>query len=140
MILYKKLDYLAQRIRYEATYQEMKYYLKQILNGKNTGSKLRIVGNWNRDIGKSCALARLAVKYDIPVAVPFKSWESLYTREIPERIPKYFKCGIPRVIVVNDSLHMKSEDIVLMEECIDYEKYEAILSHRCKHIVGYQSI
>lgn len=137
MILYKKLDYLAQRIRYESTYQEMKYYLKQILNGKNKGSKFKRVDDSNRNIGKSCALARLSIKYDIPVAVPFKSWESLYTREIPKYIPKYFKSGVPRVIVVNDLLHMKSEDIVLMEECIDYEKYESILHPRCKHIVGY---
>ena len=139
MILYKKLDYLAQRIRYEATYQEMKYYLSKILKGERKESYLKWICN-SRNIGKSCALARLSVKYNIPVAVPFKSWETLYKKDIPEYIPKYFKKGIPRVIVVNEFLRGQHEDTVLVEECIDLDKFNSILRPMGKYLVGYKSI
>ena len=120
MKLYERLYHLAYRLRYEVTYLEMKYHLKKVMKGKED-NYIKRIRYYDRNIGKSCALARLSVKYDIPVVVPFNSWTTRYTKDIPRYIPKYFKNRLPQVIVVNDYLRGKRFDYVLIEECIPNE-------------------
>lgn len=140
MKLYKKLDYLAYRIRYEATYLEMKYHLKRVLKGEER-EFLKWVDHYDRNIGKSCALARLSAKYDIPVAVPTKPWANLYEHDIPQYIPKYFKKKRPKTIVVNENSKDERYDIILLEECVPEEFLNAIIVPMVKKgIVGYKNM
>lgn len=140
MRLYEKLDYLAYRFRYEATYLEMKYHLKNVMKGKENNFIKRI-GHYDRNIGKSCALARLSVKYNIPIAVYTKMWSDLYTKDIPRYIPKYFKKKRPQTIVVNENSKGKRYDIILLEECVPEEFLNAIIVPMVKKgIVGYKNM
>ena len=140
MKLFEKLDYLAYRLRYEATYLEMKYHLKKVMKGKEDNFIKRI-RHYDRNIGKSCALARLSVKYNIPVAVPLNSWATLYTKDIPRYIPKYFKDRLPQVIVANDYSRGKRFDYVLIEECIPNEVISDIIKPMVKKgMVGYRNV
>jgi hypothetical protein len=116
MRLYERLEYLSYRLRYEATYLEMKYHLKKVIRGKENRFTKKI-SHYDRNIGKSCALARLSVKYDIPVIVPTQSWASLYTKDIPRYIPKYFKKKLPQTVVANENVRGKKYNVVLIEEC-----------------------
>lgn len=140
MKLYERLYYLAYRLRYEATYLEMKYHLKRVMRGKED-NYIKRIRYYDRNIGKSCALARLSVKYDIPVVVPFNSWTTRYTKDIPRYIPKYFKNRLPQVIVVNDYLRGKRFDYVLIEECIPNEVINDIIKPMVKKgMVGYRNV
>lgn len=140
MKLFEKLRYLSHRIRYEATYLEMKYYLKRVLEGKKD-SYFKKINYYDRNIGKSCALARLSVKYDIPIAVPTHTWKNLYMCDIPKYIPKYFKKKLPQTVVANEYLRGKRYEYLLVEECIS----EDIMNYYVKPIVkkgvvGYKNI
>jgi len=140
MKLYEKLDYLAYRIRYEATYLEMKYHLIRVMKGKEDNFIKRIE-HYDRNIGKSCALARLSVKYNIPVVVPLNSWTALYTKDIPRYIPKYFKNKLPQTVVVNEHLRGKRIDYILIEECIPDDVMNDIVRPMVKRgMVGYRNV
>ena len=77
--LYKRFEYLSYWFRYQATYLEMEYHLRQILKGKNE-SYIKQIYYYDRNIGKSAALARLSAKYDIPVVAPTQSWKKVIER------------------------------------------------------------
>lgn len=140
MKLYEKLKYFSYRFRYEATYLEMKYHLKRVLKGKKN-NYFKKISRYDRNIGKSCALARLSVKYDIPVAVPTKMWTDLYTKDIPRYIPKYFKKKLPQTIVANENLKGKRYDLILIEEGISEKALNYIIRPMVKKgLVGYKNI
>ena len=113
--LYKRFEYLSYWFRYQATYLEMKYHLKQILKGKNE-SYIKQIYHHDRNIGKSAALARLSAKYNIPVVVPTQSWKKVIERDIPDRLPKYFKRKFQNAIVVNENFKGKRYEIIIVEE------------------------
>lgn len=140
MKLYERLDYLACRLRYEATYLEMKYHLKKVMKGKEN-SFIKKIGHYDRSIGKSCALARLSVKYDIPVVVPTHAWSNRYKHDIPRYIPRYFKSRLPQTVVANEYLRGKRIDYVLIEECIPDDVMNYIVRPMVKKgIVGYRNM
>ena len=140
MKLYQKLELLSYRLRYEATYQAMKYHLKRVVKGKED-DYLKRIGHYDRNIGKSCALARLSVKYNIPVVVPTRSWESLYTRDIPNYIPKYFKKKRPQVIVANENAKGKRYDYILLEERVARKIFDTVITPMIKKgYVGYNNV
>lgn len=106
MKLFELVDYLSTRLRYEATYLEMKYYVKRILNNKNNAKPhKKYIDHYSRGIGKSCALARLSIKYNIPILVASRGRVSLYKADIPRRVPKYFKKKVPTVAVLEDGYY-----------------------------------
>ncbi len=113
--LYKKFEYLSYWFRYQTTYLEMKYHLKQILKGKNE-SYIKPIYHYDRNIGKSAALARLSAKYNIPIVVPTQSWKKVIERNIPNRLPKYFKRKCPTTVVANENSKGKRYEILLVEE------------------------
>lgn len=137
--LSKKLSDLSLRLKYESTYLEMKYYLCKVLNGKENVDYFKKIGHYDRNIGKSCALARLSVKYDIPIAVPCNSCKSLYIRDIPRYLPKYFKNKLPRIIVTNENSIGKRENCILLEEYIPEEQISSILRPMTTSLIGYRN-
>lgn len=134
--LYKRFEYLSYWFRYQATYLEMKYHLKQILKGKNE-SYIKPIYHYDRNIGKSVALARLSAKYNIPVAVPTQSWKRLIENDIPNRIPKYFKKNKPTTIVVCNNSKQKRYKALLMEEGMSKEQFATVIGNG--HFVGYRN-
>lgn len=135
--LSKKLSNLSIWFRYESTYLEMKYHLCKVLKGREKDDYFKKVGHYDRNIGKSCALARLSVKYNIPVAVPTKMWADLYTKDIPRYLPKYFKKKLPQTIVVNENSKGKRYETILIEECIPQNVIDIIISPMAKNLIGY---
>lgn len=139
MKLYDRFSYLAYWFRYQATYLEMKYHLKQVLNGKEE-YYIKPIHHYDRNIGKSAALARLSVKYDIPIAVPIHSWKSVLERDIPRYLPKYFKKKRPVTIVMNENMRDRKYKILLMEECLSDEQIGVVNYMTKGTVVGYRNM
>lgn len=137
--LYERFEYLSYWFRYQSTYLEMKYHLKQVLNGKED-YYIKPIRHYDRNIGKSAALARLSVKYNIPVVVPTHTWKNVIERDIPRCIPKYFKKKKPTAIVVSNDLRGRKYNILLMEERLMDEQTD-LVNRLCKgHFVGYRNM
>lgn len=138
MKLYTRLEYLSYWCRYQATYYEMKYYLKQVLKGKSD-TYLKRIGHYDRNIGKSAALARLSAKYNIPVVVPTQSWKSVIEKDIPRSLPRYFKRERPTVIVANENFKGKRYEVLLAEEMLNVDCWDRV-SPMAKIFVGYRNV
>lgn len=136
--LYEKFSDLAYWFRYQATYLEMKYHLKQVLNGKEE-YYIKPIRHYDRNIGKSVALARLSVKYNIPIVVPTQTWKRFIERNIPRNIPKYFKKGKPETIVASDYLRGQKYKIILMEEKLESRQIDQVNHMCCGTVVGYRN-
>ena len=136
--LYKKFDYLAYWFRYQATYLEMKYHLTQVINGKEE-YYIKSVGHYDRNIGKSAALARLSAKYNIPIIVPTEKWKRLIERNIPLNLPRYFRKRNPTAFVINSNLRELKQKIVLIEECLTDKQIEKLNCISKGAVVGYQN-
>jgi len=141
MKLYERVSNLSQWLRYQATYLEMKYHLKQVLKGKEDKYMKRI-GHYDRNIGKSVALARLSAQYRIPVIVPTHTWRESIEKDIPSYLPKYFKKKLPMVFVHNDiSLKGNRFPVILVEERIIEERNCEIANNiSYGKFVGYRNI
>lgn len=120
MKLYQVLGNLSQWLRYQATYHEMKYNLKQVLKGNKT-TCTKFIYNYNRGIGKSAALARLSAEYGIPVLVPTHAWKREIEEYIPMKLPKYFKRKKPMAIVENENFKGRRYKALLFEERLIYD-------------------
>lgn len=114
----------------------MKYHLKQVLNGKEK-YYIKPIRHYDRNIGKSAALARLSVKYDIPIVVPTHTWKRFIERNIPRDIPKYFKKKKPVTIVASNYIRQQRYGILLMEERLEDRHIEQVNRMCCGKVVGY---
>lgn len=134
-----KIKSLKCLTRYEITYLEMKHRLKQILKGKKKNS-YKIIDNSDRNIGKSVALARLSVKYNIPIVVPYHSWEYRFKYDIPKYVPKHFEDKRPKVITINENSRGRKFDVLLIEEGLTNKQFY-IANELCNgKMVGYINI
>lgn len=129
---------MAYWFRYQATYLEMKYHLKQVLNGKEE-YYIKPIRHYDRNIGKSVALARLSVKYNIPIVVPTQTWKRFIEHNIPRDIPKYFKKKKPVTIVAHDYLRRQRYKILLCEERLKKEQIDLVNRMCCGKVVGYRN-
>lgn len=138
MKLYKRFECLSYWFRYQATYLEMKYHLKQVLKGKEN-YYIKSIYHYDRNIGKSVALARLSTKYNIPVVVPTQRWREVIERDIPRYLPKYFKKNKPKVIVANESMKRQRYKVLLMEERLTDDQIRLVYRSCNGAIVGYKN-
>lgn len=116
----------------------MDYHLKQVLNGKEE-YYIKPIRHYDRNIGKSVALARLSVKYNIPIVVPTQTWKRFIEHNIPRDIPKYFKKKKPVTIVASDYLRVQRHKIFLLEERLKKEQIELVNRMCCGKVVGYRN-
>ena len=137
--LYERFEYLAYWFRYQSTYLEMKYHLKQVLDGKED-YYIKPIRHYDRNIGKSAALARLSVKYNIPVVVMSHAWKNVIERDIPRNIPKYFKKNKPTAMVTNRDMRSRRNDVFLVEERLTDEQMELVNRLSNGHFVGYRNV
>lgn len=115
----------------------MKYHLQQVLKGKEA-EYFKNIYHHDRNIGKSAALARLSVKYDIPVVVPTYTWKRVIEKDIPNNLPKYFKKKRPTTIVANENCKGKRYDILLTDERLNRECWVRVFP-MANHFVGYRN-
>lgn len=135
MKLYEKISSLAYWFRYQATYLEMKYHLKRVLSGKEE-YYIKLIRHYDRNIGKSAALARLSVKYNIPIVVPTQMCKRFIEYNIPRNIPQYFKKRKPITIVASDELRQQKYKVFLMEERLEDRQ----INNMCHGtVVGYRN-
>ena len=140
MKLYRTLDKLSTCLRYKATYYELKYYLKEVMNGKRN-TYLKYISKCDRGIGKSVALARLSAKYNIPVIVPTCSWKDIIEKDIPEIVPKYFKHKKPIAIPEKTLLPDMRFKVILVEEGLSRDAIMDLANnYSCYKVVGFKSI
>lgn len=116
----------------------MKYHLKQVIKG-NEDCYIKVIRHYDRNIGKTAALARLSAKYRIPVIVPSKKWAELIERDIPMYIPKYFKKSKPTAWVVNLPTRALKQKIVLMEEGLEDKQIEIANRISNGRVIGYRN-
>ncbi|MFG6379051.1 MAG: hypothetical protein K1W19_12175 [Lachnospiraceae bacterium] len=129
---------MAYWFRYQATYLEMKYHLERVLSGKEE-YYIKPIKHYDRNIGKSAALARLSVKYNILIAVPTQMWKKFIEYNIPRNIPKYFKKNKPEIIVMSNYLRDQKYKILLMEERLEGRQVEQV-NNMCRGtVVGYRN-
>lgn len=137
MKIYKIFDQLAWWFRFQATYYEMKYYLKQVLKGKED-NYIKPIYHHDRCIGKTSTLVVLSILYNIPIVVPTYAWKR-YEYDI-DRLSFLLKLKYgdkkPIVLVANKNLLGKRHDVLLVEERLSDEQME-LVKRSCKHIVGY---
>lgn len=136
--LYERFSDLAYWFRYQATYLEMKYHLKQVLKGKEKYYIKQIYCH-NRNIGKTVALARLSAKYNIPVIVRLNSWKRLIEYDIPKKLPKYFRWNKPKVIVLDEHSSCLRRTNLLVEENFNDNEIEMIKQMALNGVVGYRN-
>ena len=139
MKLYKTLECLSYWFRYQATYLEMKYHLKQVMKGKEE-YYIKTTDPYDRNIGKSVALARLSVKYNIPIVVPTNIWSDVIVKDIPKYLPKYFKKKLPKTIVINENMRGRKYDVLLLEECLSEDQMNVVNYVTCGKVVGYKNV
>ena len=116
----------------------MKYYLKEVLKGKEK-YYIKQIYQHDRNIGKTVALARLSAKYDIPVIVLTNTWKRLIEYDVPKKLPKYFRWNKPKAIVLTDSLSRLRHTNLLVEEGFNDDEIEIVKKMVLNGAVGYKS-
>ena len=138
MKLYQRLEKLAYWLRFRATYHEMKYYLKEVMKGKRD-NYFKEITRYDRAIGKTCSLAELSVKYNIPIVVSTHVWKNDIDRNTVLFLPRHLRKRKPIVLVANETLYGYHSDILLVDECLSAEQIE-LVKKSCNHIVGYVNV
>lgn len=131
----RSLEKIAFKIRSLALYLELKHYIVR------KKSYLMHVYRWNRAIGKSYNLVKLALKYDLPIFVP-DDVSMRYLRGIAfENFNhKLKKSKRFKIIKTNDYARGYKFDIALVEEGISEELLNNIVIPSCGYVVGYKAI
>jgi hypothetical protein len=120
----KFLEKLSFKLRSTALYFELKHYIK---SGK---SYLKPVYIYQRGIGKTYNLLKLAHKYDCPILVS----NDRSSRYLQDMNRKMFKTPI-KTYICNERSGWIRFDLVLIEEGIDYKAIKELVIPRCKQVV-----
>ena len=105
------LKNISFKLRSASTYFEIKHY---VLHKENY---LKKIHSWDRNIGKTYSLVKLARKFGLPIIVANHSNED-YIRYIENRCFRNSKHMI-KVIVMNESIRGKRLEMALIDEGID---------------------
>lgn len=125
----KWLEILAFKFRQKSLYFELKHYIK------NNQSYFRKVHYWERAMGKTYTLVKLAKKFKCPIAVYSQS-----TVDYIKRLARDLKIKNLTVIHCNNSMRGKRYDLILCEEGIDEDIINEILKPMSKCLVGYENV
>lgn len=124
--LSKLLEILAFKFRQKSLYFELKHYLK------NNESYLKKIHYWERAIGKTYTLVKLASEFKCPIAVPYET-----TRRYIQRMCKDLHINNVQIIPCNESIKGKKYDTILCEEGIDIEFINKNIKPNCKCVVAF---
>lgn len=124
--LSKLLEILAFKFRQKSLYFELKHYLK------NNESYLKKIHYWERAIGKTYTLVKLASKFKCPIAVPYER-----TCRYIQKMCKDLHINNVQIIPCNESIKGRRYDTILCEEDIDIEFINDVLKPMCKNLIGF---
>lgn len=127
--LSKLLEILAFKFRQKSLYFELKYYLK------NNESYLKEIHCWERAIGKTYTLVKLAHKFKCPIIVPSQT-----TGLHIQRMCRDLNINNIQIIYPNESIRGKKYDKILCEEGVDIEFINRKLKLECKCVVGFVNV
>jgi hypothetical protein len=125
----KWCEILAFKFKQKSLYFELKYYIK------NKQSYFRRIHYWERGMGKTYSLIKLAHKYRCPIAVPTQ----MIGNNIKEKAD-YFGIRDIQIIPCNQSIVGKRYDLILCEEGINEEFIHEVLKPMSKCLIGYKTI
>lgn len=122
----KWLETLAFKFRQKSLYFELKHYLK------NNQSYFRRIHYWEKRMGKTYTLVKLAKKFKYPIAVPNQS-----TADYIRRLSRDLKIKDIKIIPCNTSVIGKRFDKILCEEGINEDFIHEVLKPMSKCLIGY---
>lgn len=131
--LSEKLSNISLWFRYKATYFEMKYYVHKSITDKDFMRYMKPIYPYMRNIGKSYALIKLALKYDIPIVVPTNP----YANNLRYMAQRDFKSNNLKTIVAIENIRGKKYDTLLIEEMIPDDVLNNIIYPMCNKAIGY---
>jgi hypothetical protein len=120
------LESLAFRFKQKSLYFELKHYLK------NNESYLKKIHYWERAIGKTYTLVKLAHKFKCPIVV-----SSQTTRLYIKRMCRDLNINNVEIICPKESIIGKKYDKILCEEGINIEFINNEIKPICKTLVGF---
>lgn len=124
--LSKLLEILAFKFRQKSLYFELKHYIK------NNESYFRRIHYWERGIGKTYSLIKLAHKFECPIVVPSQT-TGLYI----QRMCRDLNINNVQIIYPKESIMGRKYDKILCEEGINIKFINDVLKPRCKCVVGF---
>lgn len=122
----KWLEIIAFKTRQKSLYFELKHYIK------SNQSYFRKVRYWERGMGKTYSLIKLAHKFKYPIAVANERMAMYIKNKCRE-----FKIKDVDIIVCNNSIRGRKYKKILFEEGIDMDYINEILTPMCECLVGY---
>jgi len=127
--LSKLLEILAFKLRQKSLYFELKHYLK------SNQSYFKRIHYYERGMGKTYSLIKLAKKFKCPIAVKTESSVNYIRRMCRDLHIKDIQ-----IIPCNNSFRGRKFDKILCEEDIDEDFINEVLKPACKCLVGYMNI
>jgi len=131
--MYLKLSKILEKIafifRSKAIYYELKHYLKR------NKTYLKETHYYERGIGKTYSLVKLAHKFKCPIVVPCQT-TGIYI----QRMCRDLNINNIQIIYPNESIRGKKYDKILCEEGVDIEFINRKLKLKCKCVVGFVNV
>lgn len=122
----KWCEILAFKFRQKSLYFELKYYIK------NNQSYFRKIRYWERGMGKTHTIVKLAHKFKYPIAVTNERM-AMYIKDKCREL----KIKDIDIIVCDNSIIGKKYTTILFEEGIDIDYINEVLRPMCKCLIGY---
>jgi len=122
----KWLEIIAFKTRQKSLYFELKHYIK------NNQSYFRKTHYWERGMGKSYTLVKLAKKFKCPIVVSNEG-----SKYYIQRLAQKLHIKNINIITCNQSHRGKKYDIILCEEGIDEDFIHEVLKPISNCLVGY---
>lgn len=124
--LSKWCEILGFKLRQKSLYFELKHYIK------NNQSYFRKVKYWERSIGKTYSLIKLAQKFKCPIAVP-----NMIIGDYVKRLAQNLHIKNINIIPYNQSFKGRKYDKILCEEGIDGDFINEVLKPMSQCLIGY---
>ncbi len=125
----KWLEIIAFKARQKSLYFELKHYMK------NNETYFRRVHYWERNMGKTYTLIKLANKFKCPIAV-----KSEGSATYIERMCRDLKIKNINIMPCDNKIFGKRFKCILCEEGIDIDFINEVLKPRSKCVIGYVNV
>ncbi len=131
--MYLKLSELLEKIAFilksKSIYYELQHYLKR------NQTYIKETSYYERGVGKTYSLVKLAHKFKCPIIVPSQT-----TGLHIQRMCRDLNINNIQIIYPHESIIGKKYDKILCEEGVDIEFINGELKSKCKCIVGFVNV
>lgn len=127
--LSKWCEILAFKLRQKSLYFELKHYIK------NNQSYFRKIRYWERGMGKTYSLVKLAYKFNYPIAVRDEK-SIIYIKRMCQKL----KIKELLILPCDNTIIGKRFDKILCEEGINRDFINEVLKPMSNCLIGYVSL